>query len=221
GRDVGQELPLSEPLANEVRPGVERPDAEDKEDDPAALGADPREGRRRGQGRRLMAEPEDEPEERRVERPEDRREPRRQSVPRIGLGERADGGEDRARRDEQQPARVDRGDDRRIERQRPGEHDPEPRQRRVARRRQELEDLASGKDRGDDDDRHDPRPAEQEGDDERRDEDSGARGTLAEQTLAKRRRAVQRPNRRVRLANSRSAASKASAPKSGQRTSVV
>jgi hypothetical protein len=67
------------------------------------------------------------------------------------------------------------------------------------------------------DDRHDPGPAERERDDERRDEDGRAEQPLAWHGGGP---GVQRPKRRVRRANSRTAASKASGPKSGQRTSL-
>ena len=59
------------------------------------------------------------------------------------------------------------------------------------------------------------------GGEQRREEERRAHRPLAEGALGDRRLAAQRPNRRVRLANSSRAASKASAPKSGQRTSVV
>jgi hypothetical protein len=218
---VGQELPLAEPLADEVGTGVERPDSKDEEGDPTAVGAECRQRRAIRQGRRLVAEPQDEPEQRSVEGAEHRREPRRQPVPRVGSGEGPDRGEDRPGRDQQEPARVDGRDDRGIQRERRREHDPEPGEGRIARAGEELEDLAGREDGRDDDHRHDPRPAEQERDDERRDQHRRARGSLTEGSGARRRGAVQRPNRRVRLANSSSAASKASAPKSGHRTSVV
>jgi hypothetical protein len=140
---------------------------------------------------------------------------------RVGLRERPDGREDRPGGDEEQAARLDRRHDRGIEDERDGKHDSEPRERRVPGTGQELEDLASRQHRRDHDHRDDPRPAEQEGHDDGRDEHGRAGRAQPEHAGAGRRRAVQRPNLRVRLANSRSAASKASAPKSGHRTSVV
>src|SRR5262249_61898348 len=107
---------------------------------------------------------------------------------------------------------------------RDGERDRDPGEARVAGHREEMEDLAGGKGRGDRHDEDDPEPAKQQGDEERRHEDQGPGRALTEHPCllcSSCRSCGQRPNRRVLLANSSSAASKASAPKSAQSTSVV
>jgi hypothetical protein len=218
---VGQELRPPEPLADEVRPGVIGPHPEHEQQDPAALAAEERERRARGRLGRRVAEAHDEPEQRGVDRAEHRREPCRQALARIQLRECPNRGEDRADGDEDQAAPVELGCDRAVEHDADGKGDAEHRHRRVAGRAEQAEHLDRRERRRDHDQGDDPRPAEHEHDEQRRDEDGGAERALAEHLGGPvRGRRDQRPNRRVRRANSSSAASNASAPKSGQRTSV-
>ena len=221
-RDVGQELPSPEPPAGEVGARVVGPDPKHEQEYPAALATEGDEGR---PGRRLgrrLAEPDDERQERGVQRPEDRREPGRQALARISFRKRPDRGQDHPDGNEDQATRLEllrRGG---VEDEPDREHDPERRNRRIPGGAKQPEDLDGGKGRRNDDERDDPDAADGKNDDERRDEERGADRPLAEHLGADRGASAdrQRPNRRVRLANSSRAASKASAPKSGQRTSV-
>ena len=219
-RDVAQESRPAVALAEEVRPCVVRPHSEDEQEDPAAIRSETGQRRAGGDRGRLVAEPQDESQQGGVQGPEHRREPRREAVTRVRPGEGADRGQDRPDGDEERATRVDRRDDRSVEDDRDRQRDPEPGERRVAGTGEEPEHLAGRQAGGDDDDGHDPGAAEQQGQHERRDEERRTHRALTEHAGGGR-AAVQRPNRRVRLANSSSAASNAADPKSGQRTSVV
>ena len=148
-----------------------------------------------------------------VDRAEHGHDPRREPIARVGPGERAGGGENEADRDEQRTARVPSAEPRQV-----GDHGhrddrPQDGQRWVTRRPKQPKHLDRGKDGDEQHGPDDPGPAEREHEDERRDQDRGAGRPLLEHPVRD-----QRPKRRVRLANSSSAASNASGPKSGQST---
>ena len=138
---MGDEPGPADVLADEIRAGVERPDGEDEEQDPAAFGAD-RAQRRAGRDRRCdHPETDDECQQRDVQRPEDGRHPGLQPVGRIGLGERRDRGQHHPDGDEQEPAALEDPRDRRVEHDDEGERSAERRERPVAGPLQEPEDL--------------------------------------------------------------------------------
>ena len=118
--------------------------------------------------------------------------------------------------DEQQAAAVEHVREGRIEHDREGEDRAERRERIVAGGAQQAEHLERGE-RGDErDGQREDRAAEREHDEQDRHEDRSADRPLAHHIPPA---ARQRPKRRWRRANSRSAASNASGPKSGQSVS--
>ena len=148
---MGDELRPTERPPDEEGTRVERPDREQKHQDPAALGAKEIEWRRCRDVGAGVAEPDDERQQRDVERPEDRRHPRLEAVTRIGLDERGHRDEHDPDRAEQEPAALEDLRERRVEDDRHRECRPESEEGRVPAAVEEPEDLDGGdrRDQGD------------------------------------------------------------------------
>lgn len=214
---MGHEPAPTEPPAGEVRPGVERPDAEHEDEDPRPLRPEESEWDVGGHRRPVDAEPKHEAEHPHVDGAGDRRDELREPVARIltadGGGRDEDdphGGDEQAAATRRRRHRVGEGD-------RECEDRPEDRERRVASRREERERLPGSDEGRDRDERDEPRPAEPDCEEDRRREERGAPDPLLQHRSGP---GGQRPNRRCRDANSAIAASNASGPNSGQSVSV-
>ena len=149
--------------------------------DPGTLGAEPAERRRRIDRRAGDAEPRDEAEKADVQRAERRRGEDREAFARVQAGERADADEHDAQRGQQQARAAGQLLDRVAERDDDREHDAEQRQRCMPGRRsgagtppRPRATTAIATTSGD------PEPAEPERDQQRRDEDRGTAGAIAE-----------------------------------------
>ena len=193
--------------------------AEDEQQDPATLPAECVQRRAGGHVRRSLPEPDDECQQRDVERTEDRRDPRRRPSCGSVLRERRRPRRARCRprRGAGRSPRAPAGTRRRGPR--PARARCRARRTAGSRRPCRRRNTSTRGDRRDDCDRGGENGATEGQDDQQdRDEDGRTDRSLTHRRLT---RAGQRPNRRCRRANSRSAASNASGPKSGHSASQV
>ena len=211
-----QEPGPTETPADQIGTAVVRPDRQDEEQDPAAFGTQPGQRLVGGQVRRGLAEPDDERQERDVQRAEDRRHPGPQTITRIELGKGSDGDQGDADTDEEQAAAFERCWERRVEDDDQRERGAERCEASVAGAFEQPEDLPGREDGHEcDGGRHDPSPDGEHDQQDRHEHRCTDRPLLHGLAV----RSGQRPKRRCRLANSRSALSNASGPKSGHRAS--
>ncbi len=205
-----EELALAQGDADAVGAGVEGPDEQNHQQDPAPLGPELGRGRGHGQRRRDLAEANQPPEHAHVHGRERRRHPRREAHLRVLLRECGDAADDQHGRHQQICVRTQLLNRGHVRGHCQPAGDGQGGHGRIACAAHQPDRLPGCDGDEDGDQRSEPWLPEGNHEQQGWNEEGGAERPLTHPI-------PYRPNRRCRLAYSTSAASKASGPKSGQR----